>query len=204
MKNIPEHNSKLPVSPTLIAGVDEVGRGPLAGPVIAAAVILDPQNPIGGLTDSKRLSAKKRDYLAGEIQQYALAWSLGRADVDEIDQLNIFHASLLAMKRAIEGLPIVPAHIKVDGKYCPDLDNWQGKMEAIVKGDLSEAEISAASILAKVHRDAEMVALDKTYPDYGFAAHKGYPTKAHREALIKHGVLPIHRRSFAPVRKLLG
>ena len=180
--------------------MDEVGRGPLAGPVVAAAVILDPDNPISGLTDSKLLSAKKRELLSGEIKQSALAWALGRAEVEEIDEINILHASLLAMKRAVEALSITPDHVKVDGNRCPDLNC---SMEAIVKGDLTEPEISAASIIAKVARDKEMMDLDTLYPGYGFASNKGYPTKQHREALIQHGVLSIHRRSFAPVKKLL-
>ncbi len=184
----------------LIAGVDEVGRGPLAGPVIAAAVILDPNRPIEGLTDSKLLSAKKRELLAKEIYQSALAWALGRAEVEEIDQLNILHASMLAMKRAVEALPIKPDHVKVDGNRCPELNC---SMEAIIKGDLTVAEISAASIIAKVARDDEMMGFDIMYPEYGFSSNKGYPTKQHREALIQHGVLSIHRQSFAPVRNAM-
>lgn len=184
----------------LIAGVDEVGRGPLAGPVVAAAVILDPEKPIEGLTDSKLLSAKRRETLAEEIQQSALAWALGRAEVEEIDDINILHASMLAMKRAVESLSVKPDHVKVDGNRCPDLNC---SMEAIVKGDLTVAEISAASIIAKVARDHEMMGFDVMYPEYGFASNKGYPTKQHREALIQHGVLSIHRQSFAPVRNAL-
>ena len=189
---------------TLIAGVDEVGRGPLAGPVIAAAVILDPEKPIAGLTDSKLLSAKKRESLATKIHQSSLAWALGRAEVEEIDDINILHASMLAMKRAVEALNITPNHVKVDGNRCPELDpSLNCTVEAIVKGDLTEPEISAASIIAKVARDHEMMGFDIKYPGYGFASNKGYPTKQHREALIQHGVLAIHRRSFAPVKKLL-
>ncbi len=184
----------------LIAGVDEVGRGPLAGPVVAAAVILDAEKPIEGLTDSKLLSAKKRELLAQQIYQSALAWALGRAEVEEIDELNILHASMLAMKRAVEALPIKPDHVKIDGNRCPDLDC---SMEAIIKGDLTVAEISAASIIAKVARDHEMMGFDIMYPEYGFSSNKGYPTKQHREALIQHGVLSIHRRSFAPVRNAM-
>ncbi|HEC04928.1 MAG TPA: ribonuclease HII [Thiothrix sp.] len=184
-----------------IAGVDEVGRGPLAGPVIAAAVILDPNKPITGLTDSKRLSVKKRESLAKEIYASSLAWALGRAEVAEIDTLNILHASLLAMKRAVEALPIKPDHVKVDGNRCPDLNC---SMEAIVKGDLTVAEISAASIIAKVARDHEMMGFDIMYPEYGFASNKGYPTKQHREALIQHGILSIHRQSFSPVRQAMN
>lgn len=184
-----------------IAGVDEVGRGPLAGAVIAAAVILDPQKPIAGLTDSKKLSAKRRDSLDQQIRESALAWSIARAEVEEIDRINILHASLLAMKRAVESLSITPDHVKIDGNRCPVLNY---SMEAIVKGDLTVPEISAASIIAKVARDREMIEFDEIYPEYGFASHKGYPTKQHREAIIQHGVLPIHRRSFGPVKKLLG
>ena len=185
----------------LVAGVDEVGRGPLAGAVIAAAVILDPKQVIMGLTDSKKLSAKKRDMLDVEIRSKALAWSLGRAEVEEIDEINILQASLLAMKRAVEGLSVKPCHLKIDGNRCLDMSC---SMEAIIKGDLTVAEISAASIIAKVHRDKEMMALDQLYPEYGFAAHKGYPTKKHRDALWQFGVCPIHRRSFAPVRNCLN
>lgn len=185
---------------TLIAGVDEVGRGPLAGAVVAAAVILDPANPIEGLTDSKKLPAKRREMLDIEIREKALAWSITRAEVEEIDTFNIYHASLLAMKRAIEALAVTPDHVKVDGKCCPDV---QCSTEAIIKGDLTEPEISAASIIAKVARDREMLELDLIYPQYGFASHKGYPTRQHREALQRYGVLPIHRRSFAPVKRLL-
>lgn len=184
----------------LIAGVDEVGRGPLAGAVVAAAVILDPQQLIAGLTDSKKLSAKKREILDVEIRAKALAWSLGRAEVAEIDDINILQASLLAMKRAVEGLNIKPDHIKIDGNRCLDMCC---SMEAIIKGDLTVAEISAASIIAKVSRDREMVEFDRLYPEYGFAGHKGYPTKKHRDALLQFGVCPIHRRSFAPVRNCL-
>lgn len=184
----------------MIAGVDEVGRGPLAGAVVAAAVILDPENPIEGLTDSKKISEKKRIALDIEIREKALAWSLGRAEATEIDEINILQASLLAMKRAVLGLSIQPDHLKIDGKFCIDMSC---SMEAIIKGDLTEPEISAASIIAKVARDKEMVELDKRYPEYGFAGHKGYPTKAHREALQHYGVSPEHRRSFKPVRECL-
>jgi ribonuclease HII len=184
----------------LVAGIDEVGRGPLAGAVVAAAVILDPKHPIKGLTDSKKLSEKKRNALDCEIKEKALAWSLGRAEVEEIDCINILQASLLAMQRAVELLSIKPDHLKIDGNQLLSIDY---SMEAIVKGDLTVAEISAASIIAKVARDKEMVSLDALYPEYGFAAHKGYPTKKHREALLKYGVTPIHRRSFSPVRACL-
>jgi ribonuclease HII len=185
----------------IIAGVDEVGRGPLAGPVIAAAVILNEACPIVGLADSKTLSQKRREALAIQIRQQALAFALGRAEVEEIDKINILQASLLAMKRAVEQLPIAPHHVLVDGKYCPQIDYT---MEAIIQGDKTVPAISAASIIAKVARDQEMCEMDILYPDYGFAAHKGYPTRAHRQALQQHGVTPIHRRSFAPVRDALG
>ena len=183
-----------------IAGVDEVGRGPLAGVVVAAAVILDPNNPIEGLTDSKKLTEKKREALSKEIKDKALSWSLGRAEQEEIDEINILQASLLAMKRAVEGLSIKPDHLKIDGNKEIDM---QISMETIIKGDSKVAAISAASIIAKVARDKEMLALDAQYPEYGFAKHKGYPTKAHREALIKYGATPQHRVSFKPVREVI-
>jgi ribonuclease HII len=184
----------------LIAGVDEVGRGPLIGAVVTAAVILDPQQPIIGLADSKKLSEKKRLLLAEEIKQKALAWAFGRAEAEEIDQLNILQASLLAMQRAVEALTIQPQLVLVDGNKLPKLAI---PAQAIVKGDSLVAEISAASILAKVARDQEMALLDQQYPHYGFAQHKGYPTALHLEKLNEYGVLPQHRRSFAPVRKLI-
>jgi ribonuclease HII len=184
----------------LVAGVDEVGRGPLAGPVVAAAVILDPNNPITGLADSKKLTEKRRERLDMEIREKALCWALGRAEVDEIDQLNILHASMLAMKRAVESLSMLPHHALIDGNRCPSLSC---SAEAIVGGDAIVPAISAASILAKVARDREMVDLDLVYPGYGLAKHKGYPTKVHIEALQAIGVSPIHRRSFGPVRRLL-
>ena len=185
----------------LIAGVDEVGRGPLVGAVVTAAVILDPNNPIEGLGDSKKLSEKKRLLLAQEIKQKALAWSLGRAEPAEIDELNILHATMLAMQRAIKSLKIRPHFVLVDGNRIPELDI---PAQAIVKGDSLVPEISAASILAKVARDAEMLALDKQFPQYAFAQHKGYPTKLHLEKLAEFGVLPQHRRSFAPVRQVVS
>lgn len=185
----------------LFAGVDEVGRGPLCGDVVTAAVILDPANPIPALDDSKKLSEKKRELLFDEIQQKALSFCIARASVEEIDQINILQASLLAMKRAVEGLAIQPEHVLVDGNKIPD---WNYAAEAVVKGDSRVAAISAASILAKVTRDREMVAYDANYPGYGMAGHKGYPTKVHMEALQRLGVTPIHRRSFAPVKKALG
>ena len=184
----------------LIAGVDEVGRGPLVGAVVAAAVILDPNNPIKGLVDSKKLSEKKREALTLEIKEKALAWALGRAEAEEIDEINILQASLLAMKRAVEALSIKPDHLQIDGNRCPEMDY---SMEAIIKGDSKIAAISAASIIAKVSRDHEMQELDKQYPQYGFAAHKGYPTKRHREALLEHGAISEHRVSFKPVRDVL-
>jgi len=179
------------------AGCDEVGRGPLAGDVVAAAVILDPENPIAGLDDSKKLTEKKREQLFIEIQQKAKSWCIARASVAEIDKINILQASLLAMTRAVQGLHIQPEHVLVDGNKLP---KWGYPAEAVVKGDSRVAAISAASILAKVTRDREMVALDKTYPGYGFADHKGYPTKVHMDALDKLGVTSIHRTSYAPVR----
>ena len=185
----------------LIAGVDEVGRGPLVGAVVTAAVILDPNNPIKGLADSKKLSEKKRLALAEEIKQKALAWSLGRAEPEEIDELNILHATMLAMQRAINTLKIRPHFVLVDGNRIPKLDM---PAQAVVKGDSLVAEISAASILAKVARDQEMVELDLQFPQYEFAKHKGYPTKVHLEKLAEFGALSQHRRSFAPVRKVLS
>lgn len=189
------------IDTTFIAGVDEVGRGPLAGAVVAAAVILDSNQPIAGLADSKALTEKRRLLLAEEIKQKALSWALGRAEVAEIDNINILQASLLAMRRAVESLTISPTHALVDGNKCPT--ELPCTSEAIVKGDKTVAVISAASILAKVARDQEMCELDKLYPEYGFAKHKGYPTKAHREALLVHGICPIHRLSFTPVKKCM-
>ncbi|WP_419421034.1 ribonuclease HII [Legionella sp. D16C41] len=184
---------------TYIAGVDEAGRGPLAGPVITAAVILN--EPIDGLTDSKKLTALKRSKLALEIEQKALAFAYGRADVSEIDKLNIHHATLLAMQRAIESLPIRPHLVKIDGLYVPSTDI---PCEAIVHGDLLVAEISAASILAKVARDREMDEMERLYPGYEFSTHKGYSTAKHQAALQKLGPCAIHRKSYGPVAKLLA
>lgn len=184
-----------------LAGVDEVGRGPLAGDVVAAAVILDPARPIEGLRDSKKLTHKRRVELAELIRERALAWAVGRASVAEIDEINILQASLLAMRRAVEELKPQPGYVAVDGNRLPD---WSYASEAVVKGDDRVPAIAAASILAKVQRDGELVALDERYPGYGFAAHKGYPTAAHLQALQTLGVTPEHRRSFAPVKKLLG
>lgn len=184
----------------LLAGVDEVGRGPLAGDVVAAAVILDPDNPVAGLQDSKKLSEKKREQLFPLIQQQALSFCVARASVQEIDDINILHASLLAMKRAVTGLAIQPEHVLVDGNRLPQ---WHYAAEAVVKGDDRVAAIAAASILAKVVRDREMVDFEQTYPGYGFAAHKGYPTKQHMAAIEQQGLTPIHRLSFGPVKKQL-
>jgi len=184
----------------LVAGVDEVGRGPLAGPVVTAAVILDPARPIAGLADSKALSEKRREALFDEIREKALCWAIGRCEVAEIDELNILQATMLAMQRAVAGLDPVPRHVLIDGNRCPALPC---SAEAVIGGDGSVPVISAASILAKVTRDREMVELDRQYPGYGLAGHKGYPTKAHVQALTELGVTPIHRRSFGPVRRLL-
>lgn len=184
-----------------VAGVDEVGRGPLCGPVVTAAVILDPQRPIEGLNDSKRLTERKREALFVEIQEKALAWCIARAEVDEIDRLNILQATMLAMQRAVEGLSIQPDLALIDGNRCPVLSM---PSEAVVQGDGLVAEISAASILAKVSRDREMVLLDEQYPGYGIARHKGYPTPAHLKALQELGPTPIYRRSFAPVRRFFA
>ncbi|MEK6731298.1 MAG: ribonuclease HII [Pseudomonadota bacterium] len=184
----------------LIAGVDEVGRGPLAGPVIAAAVILDPNKPIEGLKDSKQLSEKRREELSEIIQSRALCFAFGRAEFYEIDQINILQASLLAMQRAIHNLSLSPTEALVDGNRCPVLPCL---VRAIIRGDQTVPAISAASIIAKVLRDREMLEMDKIYPQYGFALHKGYPTKQHLAALAEFGVSRIHRRSFGPVKCLL-
>ncbi|MDQ7075467.1 MAG: ribonuclease HII [Gammaproteobacteria bacterium] len=185
---------------TYLAGVDEVGRGPLVGSVVTAAVILNPDRPIVGLMDSKKLSEKKREALFAEIQDKALAFCIAEATAAEIDKINILQATMLAMKRAVEGLTIIPHLVQVDGNRCPDIDL---PCEAIVKGDALVAQISAASILAKVYRDRQMRVLDQKYPQYGFAQHKGYPTKAHRQALLEFGVIDEHRRSFRPVAQRL-
>lgn len=184
----------------IVAGVDEVGRGPLAGDVVAAAVILSDPAP-AGITDSKALTAQRRRCLADVIRNESVSWALGRASVAEIDELNILEASLLAMRRAVEGLSVTPTLVLVDGNRLP---RWSFESRAIVKGDLREPTIGAASILAKVQRDAEMQALHDQYPEYGFNQHKGYPTKAHLAVLERLGVTPIHRRSFAPVKRLLA
>ncbi|HID49435.1 MAG TPA: ribonuclease HII [Chromatiales bacterium] len=184
----------------LVAGVDEVGRGPLAGPVVAAAVILDPDQPLDGLVDSKQLSGSRREELAVRIRESALTWALGRAEVEEIDRINILQASLLAMQRAVAALQPAAEFALVDGNRLPVL---ACAAEAVIKGDTRVPVISAASILAKVARDREMVRLDAAYPGYGFAKHKGYPTRAHLEVLRREGVCDIHRRSFRPVRRVL-
>lgn len=181
----------------LLCGVDEVGRGPLIGAVVTAAVILDPAKPIAGLADSKKLSEKRRQQLALEIKEKALCWALGRAEPAEIDQLNILHATMLAMQRAVAALSIQPQWVMIDGNRCPALPM---PATAVVKGDSIVPEISAASILAKVARDDEMLQLHQQYPQFGFADHKGYPTAAHLAAISLHGILAEHRRSFKPVR----
>ena len=184
----------------LIAGVDEVGRGPLAGPVVAAAVILDVQRPINGLADSKALTPRKREQLEEEIKHRSIAWALGRAEVEEIDEINILQASLLAMQRAMKALSPQADYALVDGNRCPELDC---PSQAVIKGDQRVESISAASIIAKVARDREMQQLDTEFPGYGLAKHMGYPTKYHIEMLNKLGVTTIHRRSYSPVRKVI-
>lgn len=185
----------------LVAGADEAGRGPLAGDVVAAAVILDPNQPIEGLNDSKKLSEKKREILFDEIRHKALCYSVARANVAEIDELNILHASMLAMQRAISTLTIKAEHALIDGNRLPP--SLPCSAEAVIKGDARHPAIAAASILAKVTRDREIIALDQSYPHYGFAKHKGYPTAAHLEAIQQYGVCAIHRRSFGPVKRVL-
>ena len=184
----------------LVAGVDEVGRGPLCGPVVTAAVILDPRRPIKGLNDSKKLTEARREALFDEICEKALAWCIARAEVDEIDRLNILHATMLAMQRAVEGLSVTPRMALIDGNRCPKLSVPSAP---VIQGDGQVPALAAASILAKVSRDREMCALDLCYPGYGLSGHKGYPTPAHLEALRRLGPTIIHRRSFAPVRVLL-
>lgn len=184
----------------LVAGVDEVGRGPLCGAVVTAAVILDPAWPILGLNDSKKLTEARRELLFDEIREKALSWCIARAEVEEIDQLNILHATMLAMQRAVAGLHITPRLALIDGNRCPQL---AVPSAAVIKGDSKVPAIAAASILAKVSRDREMQALDRQYPGYGIAGHKGYPTAVHLEALQRLGPTPVHRRSFGPVRRLL-
>lgn len=190
----------LHVGPLGLCGVDEAGRGPLAGPVTAAAVMLDPERPIEGLRDSKKLSATARERLAHEIRQHAAAWCVAEASVAEIDQLNILHATLLAMQRAVAGLQMPPDEVWVDGNRCP---NWTWRSQAVVKGDDKVAAIAAASILAKTARDQYMCRLHDDYPAYGFASHMGYGTAVHLAALKAHGACPQHRRSFAPVKLVL-
>ncbi len=197
-------NANLPLfssSGELVCGVDEAGRGPLAGPVFAAAVILDPERPIAGLRDSKKLSEARRDALADEIKANALAWSIAQCSEQEIDDLNILQATMLAMRRAVEGLNPAPTLALIDGNRCPVMPL---RSEAIVKGDDKVASISAASILAKTARDAALMLLHRRYPQYAFDRHKGYPTPLHLELLRRHGVSAVHRRSYAPVRALLG
>ena len=185
----------------IVAGVDEVGRGPLVGDVVACAVILEDKSILAKLTDSKKLSEKKREEYYKLIIENASAYAIGRCSPLEIDKYNILNASLLAMKRAVDSLSITPNHVLVDGNKLP---NWDYSSEAIVKGDLTVPVISAASIVAKVVRDKEMLELDKKYPKYGFASHKGYPTKAHFAALEEHGIIAEHRKSFGPVKRLLS
>jgi ribonuclease HII len=188
-----------------IAGVDEAGRGPLAGPVVAAAVILDPKRPIKGLRDSKKLSPSRRDELACEIRERSLSWSVGWCETAEIDAINILEATMLAMRRAVLGLDRIPSEVRVDGNRLPDLRIPGGEIPAaaVIGGDATVPSISAASIVAKTTRDGMMLKLDAIYPEYGFARHKGYGTAAHRERLLAHGPCPEHRKSFAPVRALL-
>ncbi|MEM7565236.1 MAG: ribonuclease HII [Pseudomonadota bacterium] len=185
----------------LVAGIDEAGRGPLAGSVVAAAVILDTNHPIDGLTDSKKLSSTRRNQFETLIKDKARAWAIAESSAEEVDKINILQASLLAMKRALLKLPIKPDNVLIDGNRLPQVDGFQ--MRAIVKGDLTEPCISAASILAKQYRDRQMLELDNLYPQYQFARHKGYPTELHRQLIREHGVSPVHRRSFKPVRELL-
>lgn len=195
---------KTGLSPILVAGVDEAGRGPLAGPVFAAAVILDPERRVEGLADSKRLSAATREALAPVIRERSLAWGIGVADVVEIDALNILQATLLAMRRALTALPLRPAEVRVDGNRCPPATGlgFEARFTSIVGGDALVAEISAASILAKVDRDAWMCRAAQDYPGYGFERHKGYPTASHLQALARLGPCELHRRSFAPLKSL--
>ncbi len=186
-----------------IGGIDEAGRGPLAGPVVAAVVILSPGQRIDGVRDSKQLTARRREFLAGEIKSRADAWSVARADVEEIDALNILQATMLAMRRAVEQLDCLPDELRIDGNRTPDLPGYHGRTTALVGGDRICQAISAASILAKVARDDLMLSLDHVFPNYGFARHKGYPTAHHREALQRYGPCPAHRRSFGPVRRAM-
>lgn len=191
---------EIPYQGFLLAGVDEAGRGPLAGDVVAGAVILNPEKPIDGLADSKKLSEKKRDYLFDVICERALSFSIARCSVDEIDTLNILHASMLAMQRAVEGLALQPEFVVVDGNRLP---KWHYASQAIVKGDDKVAAIAAGSILAKVTRDRDCLLLDQQYPQYGFAKHKGYPSPQHLAALKAHGITDIHRKTYGPVKRCL-
>ena len=186
-----------------IGGIDEAGRGPLAGPVVAAIVVLSPGQHIEGVRDSKQLSASRREVLAGEIMLCADAWSIARADVAEIDEINILQATMLAMRRAVEQLEFLPGELRIDGNRTPKLPDYHGKVTAIIGGDRVCMAISAASILAKVARDDLMFSLDHKFPNYGFARHKGYPTAQHREALLQYGPCAEHRRSFGPVRRVI-
>ena len=192
---------EVPAVHGLLAGVDEAGRGPLVGNVVAAAVILDPERPIDGLTDSKKLSAKRREQLAEQIRDNATAWRVISIDSVQIDRINILQATMRAMQQAVAQLDTTPEHVFIDGNRCPLMAI---PATAIIKGDFRVAEISAASILAKVERDAQMLTLHESYPQYGFDKHKGYPTKAHFEALAEHGPCPEHRRSYAPVRRAVA
>jgi ribonuclease HII len=192
---------EVPAVEGMLAGVDEAGRGPLVGNVVAAAVILDPGNPVDGLNDSKKLSASRREQLAEQVRDRAIAWSVVSIDSEQIDRINILQATMLAMQQAVEQLTVPPQHVFIDGNRCPQINV---PATAIVKGDSRVAEISAASILAKVERDAQMMVLHQTYPQYGFDKHKGYPTKAHFEALAEHGPCPEHRTSYKPVRECLA
>lgn len=197
---ITKFQDELPVVEGLLAGVDEAGRGPLVGNVVAAAVILDSNNPVAGLADSKKLSAVRREQLAAQIRECAIAWSVISIDAREIDRINILQATMLAMKQAVEQLAVPPQHVFIDGNRCPDI---RLPTTAVVKGDTRVAEISAASILAKVERDAQMLVLHECYPQYGFDQHKGYPTASHLEALAEYGPCPEHRHSYRPVREAL-
>lgn len=184
-----------------VAGVDEVGRGPLAGAVVAAAVVLDPRRLPAGIDDSKKLTPARRERIAGEIRELAVAWAVGRAEHGEIDRINILAASLLAMRRALDALSVTPQHVLVDGIHAP---RWRGRVDCRARGDSLLPAVAAASILAKVDRDREMTLLDDRHPGYGFARHKGYPTVEHLAALVRLGPCEIHRRSFAPVRRVLS
>lgn len=201
MKKLEKQYFRLQYQGSLLAGVDEVGRGPLAGDVVTAAVILDPKKPISGLADSKKLTDKRRQHLAIEIKEKALCWHIARSTVDEIDCYNILQATMMAMVRAVDGLKISPEYVAVDGNRMPP---WNYAAETVVKGDDKVPAISAASIIAKVCRDDEMIAFDCEYPGYGFAGHKGYGTKQHMQAIRELGPSPIHRKSFEPIKGMLA